>query len=109
MKQFSIVACPSLHKRGRHPPRRGKIGPDVTALWPMDCAMRRTNHRPVPDKVRDWLSQAVRTGASDLHLIPGYPPVLRLHGDLIELSEPPLEGEAVQALLSALCPAEAFT
>src|SRR5690242_9145936 len=64
---------------------------------------------PVPDKVRDWLSHAVRTGASDLHLIAGYPPVLRLHGDLIELSEPPLEGETLQALLSALCPAEAFT
>src|SRR5205807_5375226 len=36
--------------------------------------------RPVPDKLRDWLSHAVRSGASDLHLIAGYPPVLRLHG-----------------------------
>jgi twitching motility protein PilT len=72
--------------------------------------MAEMNHQacPFPGKVRDWLSYAVRAGASDLHLIAGYPPVLRLHGDLMELSEPSLEGEELQALLSALCPPEAF-
>ncbi len=62
----------------------------------------------VPEKLRGWLSRAVEAGASDLHLIVGYPPVLRLHGDLIELPEPPLEGEKLQAVLDALSPAEAF-
>ncbi len=72
--------------------------------------MNDRNHEasPVPEQLGEWLSRAVETGASDLHLIVGYPPVLRLHGDLIELSEPPLEAEAAQALLRALCPPEAL-
>jgi twitching motility protein PilT len=61
---------------------------------------------PVPDRVRAWLSHAVEAGASDLHLIAGYPPVLRLHGDLIELPEPPLAAAETQTLLGALCPAD---
>ncbi len=60
----------------------------------------------VPDKIRAWLARAVADGASDLHLIAGYPPVLRLHGDLTELPEPPLDGETTQRLLGALCPPE---
>lgn len=63
---------------------------------------------PVPDKLRNWLGHAVQAGASDLHLIVGYPPVLRLHGDLMELAEPALEGEEMHGLLCALSPAEAF-
>src|SRR5262245_39215572 len=63
---------------------------------------------PVPEKIRDWLSRAVSTGASDLHLIVGYPPVLRLHGDLTELPEPKLTGKDTRELLGSLCPPEAF-
>jgi twitching motility protein PilT len=63
---------------------------------------------PVPEKLRAWLTRAVETGASDLHLIVGYPPVLRLHGDLIELSERPLEAEEARPLLGSLCPPEAL-
>jgi twitching motility protein PilT len=51
------------------------------------------------------MTQAVDRGASDLHVIPGYPPTLRLHGDLIELAEPPLAADEARALLTALCPA----
>jgi twitching motility protein PilT len=63
---------------------------------------------PVPDKLRAWLGLAVQAGASDLHLVVEYPPVLRLHGDLIELSEPPLVGEDLHRVLAALCRPEAF-
>jgi twitching motility protein PilT len=58
------------------------------------------------DKLRAWLSKAVEAGASDLHLIVGHPPVLRVHGDLIELKEPPLAGDEAEAVL-AFGPAEA--
>ncbi len=61
----------------------------------------------VPDQIREWLRRAIEAGASDLHLIVGYPPVLRLHGDLTELPEPLLRGDDTEALLSALCPPEA--
>src|SRR5262245_10286886 len=62
---------------------------------------------PVPEQLRAWLSRAVEAGASDLHLIVGYPPVLRLHGDLIELPEQPLL-EGTRELLGSLCPADAL-
>ena len=39
----------------------------------------------IPEKLRRWLEWAVQVGASDLHLIVGYPPVIRLNGDLTEL------------------------
>ena len=63
---------------------------------------------PVSDRLRGWLNQAVHVGASDLHLIVGYPPVLRLHGDLVELPDPPLDGDDVAALLAPLFPPAAF-
>jgi twitching motility protein PilT len=52
------------------------------------------------------LSHAVEAGASDLHLIVGYPPVLRLHGDLVEMSEAPLQESETHPLLCSLCPPE---
>ncbi len=64
---------------------------------------------PAPEQLRRWLASAVEAGASDLHLIAGHPPVLRLHGDLTELPGPPLTGEETDGLLSALCPAETLS
>lgn len=55
-------------------------------------------------QLRTWLARAVEAGASDLHLVAGHPPVLRLHGDLVELPGPPLEGGEALALLAALGP-----
>ena len=62
----------------------------------------------IPDKLRRWLELAVQGGASDLHLIVGYPPVLRLHGDLFELPDPPLTAEEAEPLLGTICPSGAF-
>jgi twitching motility protein PilT len=63
---------------------------------------------PVAPQLRAWLDGAAQAGASDLHLIVGYPPVLRLHGDLMELPEPALAVAALDPLLRALCPPEAL-
>jgi twitching motility protein PilT len=65
-----------------------------------------THSASIPEKLRAWLTHAVETGASDLHLIAAYPPVLRLHGDLVEMSEAPLQGEEARRLLTGLCPEE---
>ena len=62
----------------------------------------------VPAKLREWLNLAVESGASDLHLIVGYPPVLRLHGDLTELPEVWLTATETDASLRPICTAEAF-
>ncbi|HLW68585.1 MAG TPA: PilT/PilU family type 4a pilus ATPase [Gemmataceae bacterium] len=63
---------------------------------------------PLASRIRNWMSYAVEAGASDLHVIPGYPPVLRLHGDLLELSEPALSPEEADALVRSLCVPEAL-
>jgi twitching motility protein PilT len=61
---------------------------------------------PVPDRLLAWLATAIDREASDLHLTAGYPPTLRLHGDLWELSEPALSGPAIDQLLGGLGPAD---
>jgi twitching motility protein PilT len=70
--------------------------------------MSETSHDAValPEKLQVWLRRVVEAGASDLHLVAGYPPVLRVHGDLIEQSEPPLDGDELRTLLGSLCPPE---
>lgn len=60
----------------------------------------------IPERLAGWLTGAADAGASDLHLIPGHPPVLRLHGDLTGLREPSLAADDLDALLTALCPAD---
>ncbi len=60
----------------------------------------------LPQRLRDLLIRAVEAEASDIHLIVGYPPVLRVHGDLVELSEPALAVDEAEPLLGPLCPPE---
>lgn len=54
--------------------------------------------------IRDWLAEAVETGASDLHIVGGHRPTLRLHGRLQELHTKVLDAAAVRAVLIPLCP-----
>ena len=61
-------------------------------------------HIDVPDRLRNWLAQAIQSGASDLHLTAGYPPALRLNGDLTELTEAALAGSEIDELLGCLGP-----
>jgi twitching motility protein PilT len=62
----------------------------------------------VADKMRQWLAQLVESGGSDLHLVAGYPPVERLHGELLELAEPPLAAEQMPELVRSICTPEAL-
>lgn len=54
--------------------------------------------------LHDWLAQAIAAEASDLHVVPGYAPVLRVHGELRELDCPAMDGDAVRRMLLSLCP-----
>jgi twitching motility protein PilT len=52
------------------------------------------------DRLHDWLHAATQRAASDIHLIAGYPPTLRLHGQLVPLEgEPPLQAAFLEQLL----------
>ena len=56
-----------------------------------------------PPKIREWLTHAMESEASDLHLVAGYPPALRVHGEVRELAEVELEAGSLRQMLSAIC------
>ena len=56
-------------------------------------------------RLRSWLGQVVERSASDLLLVPGAPPSLRLDGVVVPLLEGPLGGEEIEeAVVPALAP-----
>ncbi len=55
-----------------------------------------------------WLWDSADRGASDLHLVAGYPPIRREHGELIPLQEEELDAIVVRDTLRAICPARKF-
>lgn len=55
-------------------------------------------------RICSLLLAAVDLGASDLHLLTGYPPTCRIHGRLQALQEPPLEPGIIADMLKSLCP-----
>jgi twitching motility protein PilT len=55
------------------------------------------------DRLQQWLALVTESGGSDLHLVPGHPPVQRLHGELVELPAPPLEPAEAETLIRSIC------
>ena len=49
------------------------------------------------DSLERWLHALVSRGAADLFLVAGFPPAIRLNGEVTPMSEPPLAGEAIEA------------
>src|SRR5438309_10559714 len=62
----------------------------------------------VADTIRQWLAMVVESGGSDLHLVPGQPPVQRLQGELVELGSPPLDPDEARQLILSICTSEAL-
>jgi twitching motility protein PilT len=56
--------------------------------------------------MRDLLVAMAERGASDLHITAGVAPTLRVHGHLVPLDYPPLDGEQTKALAYSLINAE---
>ena len=50
------------------------------------------------------LRTIVEKGASDLHLRCGEPPIMRLHGEMKRMDQPPLEPEMVEQMLRSIMP-----
>jgi twitching motility protein PilT len=59
------------------------------------------------ETVTRWLLEAAARGASDLHVLAGYPPVLRLHGGLAPLDLPPITDDLARRALLQLLPDDA--
>lgn len=58
-----------------------------------------------PAPLSRWLTAAVDRAASDLHLVVGHPPVMRIHGQLLPIDEPALERDPLRDVLMPICPA----
>ncbi|MFO7902087.1 MAG: hypothetical protein R6U98_05465 [Pirellulaceae bacterium] len=58
----------------------------------------------VPAAIDRWLAIAVEREASDVHLVVGRPPVLRVHGQLQPLDEPNLSKKQLEQVRPATCP-----
>jgi twitching motility protein PilT len=57
------------------------------------------------ERLRSWLEQVVERSASDLLLVPGAPPSVRVDGQVVALPEGPLGGEEIEdAIAPALAP-----
>jgi twitching motility protein PilT len=63
---------------------------------------------PETSWLREALSQAVDRGASDLHVVVGHRPTMRVHGRLQPTNGPVLTAEAVKTSLRAFCPAKSL-
>jgi twitching motility protein PilT len=55
-------------------------------------------------RIETLLARVAEMGASDLHVVAGYPPMARVHAELRSLDEAPLEAEVVRAILTPLLP-----
>ena len=55
--------------------------------------------------IKACLEEAIRRSASDFHIVVGIPPTLRIHGELVLMSLPPVTGDdarqAIQGILNA--------
>ncbi len=55
-----------------------------------------------------WLLDAAKLVASDVHLVSGYPPTRRLHGELVSIDDRVLSNEDIETYLNLLCTPEQY-
>ena len=78
--------------------RRDGVGASGDAIGSFDGSARAKASLDV------LLRLIVEKGASDLHLRCGEPPILRLHGEMQRLDQPPLEPEMLEQMLRSIMP-----
>ena len=61
-----------------------------------------------PDALDRWLRTLVSRGAADLFLVADFAPAIRVNGAVTPMSEPPLDGEAIDAAILPLLHAQAL-
>lgn len=60
----------------------------------------------VVEPISLWLKAAVEKQASDLHLVSGHPPMMRVHGELQPMQTERLDAPTLTSILLPLCPEE---
>src|SRR5262245_34261172 len=70
------------------------------------------SRRDVPDldgRLDEWLKIVVEQQASDLLLLPGEPPTLRIQGQIVRTNGPVLDGLDVEEMVTSVLPAHAVS
>jgi twitching motility protein PilT len=100
-------ASGSAATAGAPPPPPSSFSPPTPAPAPAVSA-RSSQDLNEPRKAMETLFRTmVESGASDLHLRSSEPPMLRLHGELARLEQPPIPAERLETmLLSIMTPKE---
>ncbi len=81
------------------------FGPDaITKLLDRERLFPELEVNVSQQLLESLLAEAIQRGASDLHLAPGYPPTLRIHGELEPLRRPVLTPANTRALADAIVP-----
>ncbi len=57
-------------------------------------------------KIDEYLTAMMELDGSDLHLCVGLPPKIRIHGELQELDEGPMDQQSMENVLKEICPPE---
>lgn len=57
-----------------------------------------------PERMTRWFVSATESNASDVHLVPGAPAMLRVHGRLQTIEDEPLRAAELREMLLAVCP-----
>jgi len=60
----------------------------------------------MPSEIRSLLKSAIAKNASDLHLVPGLPPIMRINGVLDKMSDEPLEEAMVEVMIREIVPGQ---
>jgi twitching motility protein PilT len=61
----------------------------------------------VNSRLEEWLALLRGQGGSDLYLVAGLPPSIRVNGNVRQLHEPPLDGDEIEASVLAVLPPHA--
>lgn len=68
------------------------------------CPSSASAERHAMAKLDSFLSAMVEQNGSDLHVVAGNPPIMRIHGDLVRVKAPPLQEETLLAVLEEITP-----
>jgi twitching motility protein PilT len=80
------------------------VGPDpIAAAVGQTCRRNGEAHLPTSELLH-LLDEAVTCGASDVHLIPGYPPTFRVHGSMRKVGEKSLTADETEQITLSLLP-----
>jgi twitching motility protein PilT len=115
---MSDSSTTSTGTTGTEQERKQETGPqrklrDAVSLPPITAEIRRaletTGRLPAQTftyQISDLLALAIHTGASDLHLRVGEPPLYRVDGRLIRAEGPPIDSKSSFGLIEAFTPAD---